>query len=300
MLEPILFTLILLIGLPLVFISGIWKDGIHSKLEWLIKSLTAFMITLFLFIAGNWDWISYFFRFLWPVALLLGIMFSWKKWWHLPLVAAYSAGKKFSIGIELVLLLVFGFYNVSIFISMKPNEPAVELSFPLKDGIFYVGQGGSNTFVNYHYAYPSQKYALDVSALNKFGTRAKGLYPKTLQKYQIFGNALYSPCNGKVLQTRTNLPDLNPPKTNPNQAKGNYVALQCDHHPATIYLAHMKQNSITVKKNELVSTGQKLGEVGNSGNTTEPHLHIHAEQDGKGVPITFEGKFLTRNQIVRS
>jgi hypothetical protein len=35
--------------------------------------------------------------------------------------------------------------------------------------------------------------------------------------------------------------------------------------------------------------GQLLGEVGNSGNTTEPHLHLHAERDpyGTGIPGVF-------------
>ena len=59
---------------------------------------------------------------------------------------------------------------------------------------------------------------------------------------------------------------------------------------------------------EIVTTGDPLGEVGNSGNTSEPHLHIHAERggepgvilDGNSVPITIEGRFLVRNSVFRS
>ncbi|MGE7916039.1 M23 family metallopeptidase [Lysinibacillus xylanilyticus] len=54
-----------------------------------------------------------------------------------------------------------------------------------------------------------------------------------------------------------------------------------------------------VEKGEKVTTGQILGKVGNSGNTSEPHLHIHAEKNGKGVPITFNDRFLVRNSLVR-
>jgi hypothetical protein len=36
-----------------------------------------------------------------------------------------------------------------------------------------------------------------------------------------------------------------------------------------------------------VRAGDLLGEVGNSGNTTEPHLHIHAERDGLGLDLRF-------------
>jgi hypothetical protein len=45
-----------------------------------------------------------------------------------------------------------------------------------------------------------------------------------------------------------------------------------------------------------------IGRVGNSGNTTEPHLHIHATDPGTGraVPITFHGRSLTRNSLFRS
>ncbi|MER5923408.1 hypothetical protein [Streptomyces mirabilis] len=35
--------------------------------------------------------------------------------------------------------------------------------------------------------------------------------------------------------------------------------------------------------------GQLLGGVGNSGNTTEPHLHLHAERDGLGLDLRFSG-----------
>lgn len=61
----------------------------------------------------------------------------------------------------------------------------------------------------------------------------------------------------------------------------------------------MKKGSIVVAEGEEVKTGQLLGKVGNSGNTSEPHLHIHAEKDGKGIPITFNDRFLVRNNLVR-
>ncbi|TMZ49982.1 M23 family metallopeptidase, partial [Klebsiella pneumoniae] len=50
---------------------------------------------------------------------------------------------------------------------------------------------------------------------------------------------------------------------------------------------------------DVVREGQLLGTVGNSGNTSEPHLHIHAEKDGEGVPIRFGGRFLVRNNLMR-
>ena len=57
---------------------------------------------------------------------------------------------------------------------------------------------------------------------------------------------------------------------------------------------------------DTVTAGEQLGQVGNSGNTSEPHLHIHAElgpyqgerSDNPGIAMTFEGQFLVRNSTL--
>jgi murein DD-endopeptidase MepM/ murein hydrolase activator NlpD len=64
-------------------------------------------------------------------------------------------------------------------------------------------------------------------------------------------------------------------------------------------MAHMQDGSIMVEAGMKVKAGQEIGAVGNSGNTTEPHLHIHAELNGEGVPLRFSGRFLARNSVVR-
>lgn len=73
---------------------------------------------------------------------------------------------------------------------------------------------------------------------------------------------------------------------------------------AELVLAHLKNGSLAVQEGAMVITGQKLGQAGNSGNTSEPHLHIHAVQTGspgemvgKGVPILFEDTFPVRNTV---
>jgi hypothetical protein len=48
-----------------------------------------------------------------------------------------------------------------------------------------------------------------------------------------------------------------------------------------------------------VTAGTPLARVGNSGNTTEPHLHIHADRAWVAVPARFDGRWLVRNAIVR-
>ncbi len=56
-----------------------------------------------------------------------------------------------------------------------------------------------------------------------------------------------------------------------------------------------------------VDQGLVIGCVGNSGISSQPHLHIHAARggdpkgiwDGEGVPFLLDGKFLTRNRLLR-
>lgn len=295
----ILYLLVIQLILPAIFIYSLWKGEFHSKLEWMIHLLSTTMIILWLFQSGRWDWIGYYFRFIWLILLIIAIYRSWKKMRSLPFRIKLSGKQKLSIGIYLVLLFVFGMYNVFVISSYSTQEKAIELSFPLKNGTYYIGQGGNHVQMNYHNAYPPQKYALDIVKLNNFGTRANGLYPKDLGNYTIYGDELYSPCHGIVAEMRDHLPDLTPPESNSENPEGNYVAIICENEDAVIYIAHMKEGSVAVNKDEKVREGQKIGEIGNSGNTTEPHLHIHAEKEGKGVPMQFDGRFLVRNNLVR-
>jgi hypothetical protein len=73
-----------------------------------------------------------------------------------------------------------------------------------------------------------------------------------------------------------------------------------------LLLAHLQNGSVAVKIGHRISAGQLIGKVGNSGNTSEPHLHIHAQKQvtkGSGstwapVPIRFGSRWLVRNSVV--
>ncbi|MFC3526130.1 M23 family metallopeptidase [Marinococcus halophilus] len=130
------------------------------------------------------------------------------------------------------------------------------------------------------------------------GTRASGLYPKQLGRYAIYGAALHSPCTGKVVEAGRGQADQTPPQSDPENPNGNYVRLACNNTEATVYLSHMREGSVAASEGDEVQKDQVLGRIGNSGNTTEPHLHIHAEHNGKGIPITFQERFLVRNSLV--
>ena len=285
--------------LPVIFIATLWKGKFTTKFHWIIQVIFNIVFMSWLFFSGSWDFLGFYLRYVFVVLLLIAIYLSWRNIRSLPFWIKSITKQKWNIGIYVVLIFIFGMYNFFIMTSHMTEDEPIELVFPLKSGTYYIGHGGSNTFMNYHSDYPPQKYALDILKLNKFGTRAKGLYPKELDKYAIYQDSLYSPCNGEILEARGHLPDLTPPNMDPENALGNYVALSCENTDAIVYMAHMEKDSVIVQEGSDVQVGDQIGTIGNSGNTTEPHLHIHAEIDGEGVPLTFDGKFLVRNHLVK-
>ncbi|ARK32351.1 M23 family metallopeptidase [Halalkalibacter krulwichiae] len=286
--------------LPATLLSLLlWKGTHHCKLHWLVHVVALSMYMTWIFLTGRWDWLGYYFRYLWVVLPLVVFYLSWRKVRHLPFRSGFTRSQKWSFALDGFLLTVFGLYSLFALSSLTTEDEAIELVFPLEDGHYYVGQGGNHPMMNYHNAYLPQQYALDVTQLNAFGFRTKGIYPSELEKYEIYGAELYSPCTGEVLEARNDLPDYTPPESDPTHPEGNYVALSCVGSEAIVFIAHMQEGTVQVEEGMSVEVGDFLGLIGNSGNTTEPHLHIHAEKDGVGVPMRFAGKFLVRNSVVR-
>ncbi len=91
------------------------------------------------------------------------------------------------------------------------------------------------------------------------------------------------------------------PQMDREHMAGNNILIRCG--DADVLLGHFKQGSLRVRRGDAVTVGQALAAVGNSGNSGEPHLHIHAQQpgtdnaplSGKPLPMRFDGRFLVRN-----
>jgi len=78
---------------------------------------------------------------------------------------------------------------------------------------------------------------------------------------------------------------------NPYSALGNAVFIEHQENEVSV-LAHLKLGSIKVKAGDKVESGQLIGLCGNSGNSSEPHLHYHLQntaiiQDGVGIKCFF-------------
>jgi hypothetical protein len=72
-----------------------------------------------------------------------------------------------------------------------------------------------------------------------------------------------------------------------------------------IKLAHLQRGSVTVQPGDAIAAGEIVGRVGNSGNSSEPHLHVHAVREDPAspgtetpVPILVDDAFPVRNTIL--
>lgn len=145
-----------------------------------------------------------------------------------------------------------------------------EYVFPFK-GDWFVFWGGNNALINYHYEYESQRYAYDFIQ-RKDGHSYSG-DPLKNESYYAFGQPLYAPADGKVVSVLSNIPDNEPVgKMNPKVPAGNEVVIAHANGEYSV-IGHMKKGSALVKVGDMVKTGDKLGLVGNSGNSSEAHLH---------------------------
>lgn len=163
--------------------------------------------------------------------------------------------------------------------------------FPFKEE-WLVFWGGTNILVNYHYEYEQQRYAYDFIIVN--GNRTYEGDPTLNESYYAFGKEYLAPADGVVVGIENNVKDNEPVGTfNEEKPAGNYVIL--DHgNEEFSYLAHFKYQSIVVKQGESVKQGDLLGLVGNSGNSSDPHIHFHVADSpdlmtSKSLRINFNG-----------
>jgi len=78
----------------------------------------------------------------------------------------------------------------------------------------------------------------------------------------------------------------------PAAVAGNHVVVAATPDGPFVLLAHLQRGSVTARAGDLVRVGEALGSCGNSGNSTQPHVHVQATdsldwQAARGIPIRF-------------
>jgi murein DD-endopeptidase MepM/ murein hydrolase activator NlpD len=157
------------------------------------------------------------------------------------------------------------------------------------DGVWYVS--AEHGFLDPHKRFLAESYAYDFLQIGPNG--------KSFQRdgrsnvdYFAYGKRVLASKDGTVVTVRGDMAENIPAEsTNVATPGGNMVII--DHGNNQFgYYAHLKPFSVTVKPGARVRAGDPLGEVGNSGDSREPHLHFHVMNNadpaqGDGVPVVF-------------
>ena len=180
----------------------------------------------------------------------------------------------------------------------KIERNTTKLSLPF-NGEWTVTWGGDTKELNHHVESKSQKNAFDIVITDNKGNSYK-TDGETNEDYYAFGKELISPCDGEVVLVVDGVKDNKPRILNPIYIPGNTVIIKTQK-KEYLFFAHFKQNSIKVKQGQQVTTGQLLGLCGNSGNSSEAHLHFHIQNvedmnQATGVKCYFD-KILVNGQL---
>jgi hypothetical protein len=172
----------------------------------------------------------------------------------------------------------------------KVEKHQTQLSLPF-NGKWQVLWGGDTKELNQHHDVPNQRFAFDLVGVNEEGKTRKG-EGNINEDYFAFGREIIAPADGVVTDAINGVRDNVPGSMNQYSALGNAVLIQHRDNEVSV-LAHLKLNSIKVKVGDKVAGGQVIALCGNSGNSSEPHLHYHLQntpiiQDGTGIKCLFQ------------
>ena len=137
----------------------------------------------------------------------------------------------------------------------------------------------------------AQRYGIDWVQLHPAGGTFQG-DAKDNKSYRAYGAEVLAVANGTVVATKDGIPENVPGLTSravaitSDTVGGNHIVLDLGGGRYAFY-AHLQPGSLKVKVGDRVTRGQVIGLVGNSGNSTEPHLHFHIS-DGVS-PLGSEG-----------
>ncbi len=158
-------------------------------------------------------------------------------------------------------------------------------------------------------------YAIDFVGVDEHG-RSGSITWRTVfstepaERFVGFGRPVLAPVAGTVLATHDGEPDHEARRfpfaalpyllTQAERARrgaaglaGNHVSIALTPSGPNVLLAHLRRGTVSVRPGDPVRAGQQVGECGNSGNSTEPHIHVQVidtpqfNETAQGVPLAF-------------
>jgi hypothetical protein len=258
---------------------------------YLLSALFVFILVCVYFFGGRfgayaWN-ISVF--ILAPLALVLLLVQT------VILIIRFLRRKSHLLDIAYIAINVIYVLPITVLLGISPityptnmnSEKSVTAKMPIENAVLFGGKEYKT-----HAMWPSECYAFDILK------EPYEVGSDNLDDYGIFGEDIYSPVSGIIIGMENNEIDIEPNTEEFTSSLGNYLYIKLEVTNTYLILAHLKQNSITVSVGDEISVGEIIGKVGNSGTTSEPHLHIQHQQDNPlelkfpscavGLPIFFE------------
>ncbi len=157
-------------------------------------------------------------------------------------------------------------------------------------------------------------WAIDFVAVDDLGRSAPRTWRSLVsteapEAFHGFGVPILAPIGGTVVETRDGVPDHLARRSQPalaayalTQAQrvragvdaiaGNRVVIDLGPGGPFVLLAHLRRGSVRVQPGDRVAVADQLGECGNSGNSTEPHVHVQVtdsrpHRTARGLPLAF-------------
>lgn len=197
----------------------------------------------------------------------------------------------------------------------------LDLAYPFT-GRWQVRNSPANRMPSHGTAAFGSAYAIDFVPVDVAGRSAPLTLPALLRQqdpaeFAGFGRPLLAPVAGLVVATHAaepdhwahrGLPSLGYALTQRRRAAAGWAALAGNHvliesAGVVVALCHLQQGSLLVEPGQRVAVGDPVGRCGNSGNSTEPHLHLQALDHpdparARAVPITFAGTLPRNGELV--
>lgn len=311
-------TILVQIVLPVGLLVWLGLRPAQSVFGFATQAVGTGLVILALALAAMWAappyWVPWLYGLVWVAIVGLRLAFGGLRFES----ALPADGLAWTSLLVCAGLLVLGGWASAIALAGQRPPPVevVDIASPFGPGLYLVANGGSTELVNAHLKtldpaverfrpWRGQSYALDFFKITPLGLRTTGWRPEDPARYETFGAPLVAPCAGRVAVAVDGLPDLRVPEMDEVRRAGNVVVIDCG--AFAVALAHLRQGSLRVAQGDQVEVGDPIGEMGNSGASSEPHLHIHAQRGvpeeqplaGEPFALRIDGRFLARNDRLR-
>lgn len=171
------------------------------------------------------------------------------------------------------------------------------------EGAWSVVNGGHDKNVSHSWYILPQRYAYDFLVIDEHGKSYTG-DGKSVESYYCYGMNIISPADGEVVSVGDKYADSKVYADgtvicNARDIRGNYIVLKHNENEYST-IAHIMPKSILVAVGQKVKQGQIIARCGNSGNTSEPHIHFQIQSGmsffaSAGIPIQFSDITITEN-----